>query len=109
MPIKSAALMMPNESDLSVVQICHHCRNRRHLCLSSGAQADSAGLNEKSSWLLGNFTQNAPCKGELKVRIAADQIESKSGVCDFLAVTQEGNRLKANMAAAAKLTRQATR
>jgi hypothetical protein len=70
---------------------------------SSGAPADSAGLSEKSSWLLGNFTQNAPCKGdgsdpaELKVRIAADRIESKSGVCNFLAVTPEPNRLKANM------------
>jgi hypothetical protein len=34
MPIKSAALMMPNESDLSVVQICHHCCDKRHLCVS---------------------------------------------------------------------------
>ena len=71
--------------------------------LTSGAPADSAGLSEKSSWLLGNFTQNAPCKGdssdpaELKVRIATDQIESKSGICKFLAVALEGNRLKANM------------
>jgi hypothetical protein len=71
--------------------------------LASGAPADSAGLSEKSSWPLGNFAQNAPCKGdgsdpsELKVRIAADQIESKSGVCKFLAVTPESNRLKANM------------
>ena len=71
--------------------------------LTSGAPTDSAGLSEKSSWLVGNFTQNAPCKGdgsdpaELKVRIAADQIESKSGVCSFLSVTPEPNRLKANM------------
>jgi hypothetical protein len=71
--------------------------------VTSGTQADSAALSDKSSWLLGNFTQNAPCKGdssdpaELKVRIATDQIESKSGVCKFLAVTPEGNRLKANM------------
>src|SRR6516162_4749921 len=71
--------------------------------LTSGAPADSAGLSEKSSWLLGNFTQNAPCKGdgsdaaELKVRIATDQVESKSGMCKFLAVALEGNRLKANM------------
>ena len=73
------------------------------LALTSGTPADSAGLSEKSSWLLGDFTQDAPCKGdgsdpaELKVRIAADQIESKSGVCNFLAVTLEGKRLKANM------------
>ena len=32
--------------------------------LASGAPADSAGLSEKSSWLLGKFTQNAPCKGD---------------------------------------------
>ena len=63
--------------------------------LTIGAPADGAGLSDKSSWLLGNFTQNAPCKGdgsdpaELKVRIAADQIESKSGVCNFLSVTSE--------------------
>jgi hypothetical protein len=73
------------------------------LALTSVAPVDGAGLSEKSSWLLGNFTQNAPCKGdgsdpaELKVRIAADQIESKSGVCNFLTVTPDGNRLKANM------------
>ena len=54
--------------------------------LTSGALADSTGLSEKS-WLLGNFTQNGPCKGdgsdpvELKVRIDTHQIDSKSGVC----------------------------
>ena len=48
--------------------------------LTSGALADSTGLSEKS-WLLGNFTQNGPCKGdgsdpaELKVRIDTHQIE----------------------------------
>jgi hypothetical protein len=73
------------------------------LALVSGASADSTGLSDKSSWLLGNFTQNAPCKGdgsdpaELKVRIAVDQIESKTGICKFLSVTPEPNRLKANM------------
>ena len=73
------------------------------LALTSVAPVDGAGLSDKSSWLLGNFTQNAPCKGdgsdpaELKVRIAADQIESKSGVCNFLTVTPDGGRLKANM------------
>ena len=71
--------------------------------LASGAPGNSAALSEKSSWLLGNFTQNAPCKGdgsdpaELKVRIDADQIESKSGICNFLSITPEPNRLKANM------------
>jgi hypothetical protein len=73
------------------------------LALANSPPADSAGLSEKSSWLLGNFTQNAPCKGdgsdpaELKVRITADQIESKSGICNFLSATPEPNRLKANI------------
>ena len=71
--------------------------------ITSHARADNTALGDKNSWLLGNFTQNAPCKGdgsdpaELKVRIATDQIESKSGVCKFLAVTPEGNRITANM------------
>jgi hypothetical protein len=70
--------------------------------LTSGAPAHSAGLSE-NSWLLGNFTQNAPCKGdgsdpaELKMRIDTHQIDFKSGVCTILAVASEGNRLKANM------------
>ena len=68
----------------------------------TGALADSTGLSEKS-WLLGNFTQNGPCKGdgsdpvELKVRIDTHQIDSKSGVCTILAIASEGNRLKANI------------
>ena len=57
---------------------------------SGGAQADNTALSDKNSWLLGDFTQSAPCKGdgsdpaELKVRIFTDQIESRSGVCKFL-------------------------
>ena len=73
------------------------------LALTSVAPVDGAGLSDKSSWLLGNFTQNAPCKGdggdpaELELRIAVDQIESKTGICKFLSVTPELNRLTANM------------
>jgi|SRR6185437_627709 hypothetical protein len=54
-------------------------------------------------WLLGNFTQNLPCKGdgsvsaEAKVNVAADQIVSKVGVCKFLNAQLEGKRLKATM------------
>jgi cold shock protein len=33
----------------------------------------------------------------IPLRIAADQIDSKSGICNFLSVTSEPNRLKANM------------
>jgi hypothetical protein len=70
--------------------------------LTSGAPADSTGLSE-NSWLLGNFTQNAPCKGddsdaaEQKVRIDTNKIASKSGVCTILAAASEGNRLTANI------------
>ena len=99
MPIKC-----PNESDLPGVQICRLCHNLLHLCLSKWRTSrQRCTLGEKSSWLLGNFTQNAPCKddgsdpAELKVRIAADQIESKSGICNFLSITPEPGRLKANM------------
>jgi hypothetical protein len=54
-------------------------------------------------WLLGDFTQNLPCKGdgsdpaEAKVKIASDQIVSKVGICKFLSAKLEGKRLKATM------------
>src|SRR5215471_9690263 len=54
-------------------------------------------------WLLGDFTQNLPCKGdgsdpaEAKVKVGSDQIISKVGVCKFLNATLEGKRLKATM------------
>ena len=63
-----------------------------------------AGSNSLSPdfWLLGEFTQNAPCKGdgtdpaELKARISTDHIDSKAGVCKFLDTQPESNRLKAH-------------
>ena len=64
-----------------------------------GAQAGSKSLSS-DFWLLGEFTQNAPCKGdgsdpaELRARISTDQIESKAGVCEFLDTQPETNRLK---------------
>ena len=59
-------------------------------------------LLSSDHWLLGEFTQNAPCKGdasdpaELRARISTDQIESKAGVCKFLDTQPEANRLKAH-------------
>ena len=53
--------------------------------------ASSKSLNA-DFWLLGEFTQNVPCRGdgsdpaELKARISPDQIEAKAGVCKFLDV-----------------------
>ena len=52
-------------------------------------------------WLLGEFTQNVPCRGdgsdpaELKARISPDQIEAEAGVCKFLDTRSEADRLKA--------------
>ena len=69
---------------------------------TTSAQAGSGSLSA-DSWLLGEFTQNVPCKGdgsdpvELKARISADQIESKAGVCKFLDARTDGNRLKAHV------------
>ena len=59
--------------------------------LASGTPGNSAALSEKSSWLLGNFTQNAPCKGdgsdpaELKVRIAASPRSCEAQPPDYRA------------------------
>ena len=63
-----------------------------------------AGSNLLSSdhWLLGEFTQNVPCKGDgsdpvaLKTRISSDRLKSKVGVCKFLDAQPESNRLKAH-------------
>lgn len=53
------------------------------LTLTTGA---SAGALADDFWLIGDFTQNVPCKGdgsdpvEAKVKISTDQIDSKVGV-----------------------------
>jgi hypothetical protein len=55
-----------------------------------------AGPLPDDLWLLGNYTQNVPCKGdgtdraELKVQISTQEIDSKVGVCTFLDVKQQG-------------------
>lgn len=54
-------------------------------------------------WLIGDFTQNVPCKGdgsdvpESKVKVATDHIDSKAGVCRFINAKLEGKRLSATM------------
>jgi hypothetical protein len=71
------------------------------VAITANEPADSKSLNS-NYWLLGEFTQNVPCKGdgsdpaELKARISTDQIESKAGVCKFLDAQPESNRLKAH-------------
>ena len=72
------------------------------LVLANTTNAPAAKLLSSDHWLLGEFTQNTPCKGdgsdplELRARISADQIESKAGVCEFLDTQSETNRLKAH-------------
>jgi hypothetical protein len=54
-------------------------------------------------WLLGDFTQNAPCKGdgtdppEIKVKVTTEQIDSKVGVCKFLDAKPDGNRVNTHV------------
>ena len=70
------------------------------LALTAGARADAL---PDGFWLLGDYTQNVPCKGdgtdpaELKVRISTQAINSKVGVCTFLDTTLDANRIKAHV------------
>jgi hypothetical protein len=67
------------------------------LALTAAAGADPLA---DDFWLLGDYTQNKPCKGdgtdpaELKVKISTQQIDSKVGACKFLDAKAEGNRIK---------------
>jgi hypothetical protein len=69
--------------------------------ITTNTPAGSKTLNS-DHWLIGEFTQNVPCKGdgsdpaELTARISTDQIESKAGTCRFLDTQSETNRLKAH-------------
>jgi hypothetical protein len=70
--------------------------------LALTASAGAAPLSD-DFWLLGNFTQNVPCKGdgsdpaELKVEVTPTEIDSKAGVCTFLDAKQEGKSLMAHV------------
>ena len=70
------------------------------LALAIGA---SAGTLSDDFWLLGDFTQNVPCKGdgsdpiEAKVKISTDQIDSKVGVCKFLDAKPDGKRVSTHV------------
>ena len=61
--------------------------------LAMTARADADPIAD-GFWLLGDFTQNKPCKGdgsdpaELKVKISTQQINSKVGICKFLDAKQ---------------------
>jgi hypothetical protein len=68
--------------------------------LTAGADAGTLADN---FWLLGDFTQNVPCKGdgtdpaELKVKISTSEIDSKVGVCKFLDAKADGNRVNTHV------------
>ena len=53
--------------------------------------------------LTGNYTQNVPCKGdgsdpaELQVKISAQEIDSKVGVCAFLDTKRNGKSINAHV------------
>jgi hypothetical protein len=70
--------------------------------LTAGAGAGAGPLAD-DFWLLGDFTQNVPCKGdgsdpaELKVKISTDQIDSKVGVCKFLDAKADGKRVSTHV------------
>jgi hypothetical protein len=72
------------------------------LALTAGVAA--APLSD-DFWLLGNYTQNVPCKGdgsdpvELKVKVTTTEIDSKVGVCTFIdaKVDANGKSIKAHV------------
>ena len=74
------------------------------LALATGVAAGAfAGALSADFWLVGDFTQNVPCKGdgsdpaEAKVKISTDQIDSKVGVCKFLDATPDGKRVSTHV------------
>jgi hypothetical protein len=70
------------------------------IVMTAGA---SAGPLPDDFWLLGNYTQNKPCKGdgtdaaELKVKISTEEIDSKVGICKFLDAKPDGNRINTHV------------
>jgi hypothetical protein len=70
------------------------------LVLAAGASADPLA---DDFWLLGDFTQNVPCKGDgsdladLKVKISTQKIDSKMGVCKFLDAKPDGKRVNTHV------------
>ncbi|MGA3308414.1 MAG: hypothetical protein ABSD08_07350 [Xanthobacteraceae bacterium] len=83
-----------------VVKIVHPLICCITLALITGASAALAGDDFP---LIGSYTQNVPCKGdgsdpaELQVKISAQEIDSKVGVCTFLDTKQDGKSVKAHV------------
>jgi hypothetical protein len=70
------------------------------LALTASAGAAPAGDDFP---LTGSYTQNVPCKGdgsdpvELQVKISAQEIDSKVGVCTFLDTKRSGKSINAHV------------
>lgn len=70
------------------------------LALSAVANADPLA---QDFWLLGEYTQNVPCKGDgtdpadIKVKVTTQEIDSKVGVCKFLDATPEGQSVNTHV------------
>jgi hypothetical protein len=70
------------------------------LALTASAGAAPAGDDFP---LTGSYTQNVPCKGdgsdpvELQVKISAQEIDSKVGVCTFLDTKRNGKSINAHV------------
>ncbi|MDE2285051.1 MAG: hypothetical protein KGK33_10590 [Hyphomicrobiales bacterium] len=78
-----------------------------HLVIGCVALVFAAGATAAplsgSFWLLGDFTQNVPCKGdgsdpaEVKVKVTPTEIDSKVGACTFLDTKEDSKTLKAQV------------
>ncbi|HUZ30581.1 MAG TPA: hypothetical protein VMV19_00510 [Xanthobacteraceae bacterium] len=72
------------------------------IALVLAASASAAPLSD-DFWLLGNFTQNVPCKGdgsdpaEVRVKVTTNEIDSKVGACMFLDIKEDAKSLKAQV------------
>jgi hypothetical protein len=70
------------------------------LALTAPAGADPLA---EDFWLLGDYTQNKPCRGdgtdpaELKVKISTQEIDSKVGVCKFLDAKADGDHINTHV------------
>ena len=73
-----------------------------YISLAPIASASAAPAGEDFP-LTGNYTQNVPCKGdgsdpaELQVKISAQEIDSKVGVCTFLDTKRNGKSINAHV------------
>ncbi len=70
--------------------------------LTLAASAGAAPVGDDFP-LAGSYTQNVPCKGdgsdpaELQVKISAQEIDSKVGVCTFLDTKRNGRSINAHV------------